>query len=316
MGMRLPRRLLGAVAAMALFAGFPSHANAAGGGAEPTVAVYGFNSGGLNPWWGPDFDPGAALSSLLTDQLVNTNKFSVVDRAHVEDVLREKNMAQSGDVSPATSVQIGHLIGAGYLVEGRIIQFDKTASNAGAVGGLIGGALGVGGVKGDKVTLHVSVHVIDATTGRIVQAIDQEQSATGTSFAIVGIGRGIGAGYSSQNFLSSTMGKLLNSAAQGISEKIDPTKMVATAPAAQIVGRIIAIDQGAIVLNVGANKNVQTGMFFDVFEVKKIKDPDSGKMLTTEIKRGTVQILSVDAQTAVAKQISGTAKVAQEVKSQ
>jgi len=63
-----------------------------------------------------------------------------------------------------------------------------------------------------------------------------------------------------------------------------------------------------VYLNVGQSKNVLVGSVFNIFETKEFKDPDSGKVLVSRSKRGTIQITSVDTETSTAKVVEGSVK--------
>lgn len=282
----------------------------------PTIAVIGFDTSGIVDSPDTNIDPGLALSDLLTDQLVNRGGLVVVDRTHIQSILQEKDLAESGDISPDSAIEVGKLIGAKYLITGRITQFALTSRNGGVVGGTISSALGGSGVRGDKVTLKVSIHVIETVTGRIVQAFTQEDAKTGTSFVIVGFsGRTVGA-YESEQFQSSIMGKLMDQSAQNIGNKLDIAKITGGAQRASISGKVLALSDNDIILNVGANNGVESGMYFDVFKVTTYKDPDSGRMLSSRVKKGKIQIVSVDRETSVARKVSGNVGLKASVQSE
>ena len=316
--MRVPlrRATLVLLASAGLLSSLCGSAPAAG----PTVAVLDFNTAGLTSNWYGNFQPGIALSDLLTDQLVNGGKFNVVDRSHINSVFAEHNLSTSGEVSPASAVQSGRLIGARYLITGNVIQFDKTASSGAAAGSYIPGPVGaaVGGVKTERVTLKVQVRVIDAQTGQIVQSYAPEDSQSGTSWGAAAWGGPAAGGYGNSNFVNSTMGHLINDEAIKIATVLDPSKMTnAAAPAAAtLIGRVIAIDGTNIILNIGSTKGVAVGQYFDVVKVAHIKDPDSGKILTSSETVGKLQIVSVTADTSVAKRISGTVQTLNNVQSE
>ncbi len=255
---------------------------------------------------------------------MNCGTFKIVDRKQLADVLKEHQLSNSGENSPATVVRSGRIVGAKYLITGNILQLEKTGqSNAGAIAGaIIGGTLGglLGGVQSERVTLKVQVRVIDATTGEILQSFADEQTKKGTSWGAGGLAAGgsaAGAGaYSNSQFVSSTMGHLINDEAAIIVQHIDPSKFAAIAPVKAIQGRIIAIDGDDVVINVGSTKNVQVGQYFDALLIKQIRDPDSGKMLTSEIQKGAIQIVTVNADSSTAKRVDGTLKPLLVVRSQ
>jgi curli biogenesis system outer membrane secretion channel CsgG len=308
-----------ALLASAVFVSGALPAQAAG--MQPRIAVSPFSSAGLNPWWGPNVDPGAALADLLSDRLVRAGTYAVIDRAHVDEVLREQNLSRSGDVTPASEAKIGRMLGVSYLFVGRVVQFDKTAAQGGALGGLVRGALGGAGVGSTKTVLKVSLKVIEVNSGRIVEAVDDDQSSNATSFTVggaaFGAGGAAGGRYTSSEFQSSAMGKLLTQVADDLTGKLDPNRLTATAAAATTIsGRILSTEGGTIVLNVGSDKGVQADMIFDVVDVKTFVDPDTHRPITTQIKRGSIQVISVSRDSALAKKISGTVHALDHVKSE
>jgi curli biogenesis system outer membrane secretion channel CsgG len=276
----------------------------------PRIAIYGFSSAGITPWWGAvgGFSPGDAISDLMTDQLVNAGAYNVIDRTHIQQVLNEQNLSKAGDVSPDSEAQLGRMLGANYLIFGRIIQFDKTGGQSGGLGGLGGGLLGGLGVSSSKITLHVNMRIVEANSGRIVATVDDSESKSGTSFAIGGGGGAGGAAYSSSDFTNSTVGQLITTVATAMVKKMDPTKLVAIAPGPTISAKILGVDGTSIIINAGTVRGVTVGTYFTVYETKAFKDPDSGKVLTSKSKRGTIQITSVDTDTSTGKLVDGAVK--------
>jgi curli biogenesis system outer membrane secretion channel CsgG len=294
----------------------PRSATGAAGG--PSVAVIDFSTRGLTgDWWGT-FQPGVAISDLLTDQLVNGGKFNVVDRSHLDSVLSEHKLASEGEVSPASAVQAGRLLGAKYLITGNVLQFDKTGQSGAAVGSYIGGPFGgaASSVNQSRVTLKIAVRVIDATTGQILQSFADEQTKTNTSIGFGGFGGYTAGSYSNSNFVNSTMGHLINDEAARIAAQLDPSKFSSAPAAPALTGRVLEVSGTTVTLNIGSSKGVTVGQYFDVIQIHQIKDPDSGKMLTSTIPIGKIQITSVSPDTSVGKRVSGTAAALDHVQSE
>ncbi|HEX3467230.1 MAG TPA: CsgG/HfaB family protein [Candidatus Elarobacter sp.] len=295
-----------AIASIALlsaaFAG-PGTAVAAG----PRVAVLDFGTAGLTSnQWG-QFQPGVALSDLLTDQVVNSGKFDVVDRKNLDSTLQEHRLSASGEVDPTTAISAGRLVGARFLISGNVIQLDQTGQSGAAAGGLIGGVAGgiIGGVKTNRVTIKVAVKVVDAQTGRIVQTFSDEKTESATSWGTGGFSGYTAGAYSNSQFVNSSMGHLINDEAILIAQHLDPSKFTGGPAAPSLTGRVIDVDGANIIINLGASKGAQVGAFFDVVKVKQVKDPDSGRMLTVSEPVGKIQIMSVSSDTAVARVVSG-----------
>ena len=195
------------------------------------IAVVDFSTQGLtsNDWG--NFQPGVALSDLLTDQLVQSGKFNVLDRKTIDSTLSEHQLAANGEVSPESAVAAGHLVGARYLVTGNILELSSTGQSSGNVGQALPGIFGAaaGSVSRTRVTLKVAVRVVDAKTGQIVQSFTDEQTQTATSWSTAGFAGETAGGYSNGDFVNSTMGHLVNDEAAKIAADIDPAKF-ASAP--------------------------------------------------------------------------------------
>jgi curli biogenesis system outer membrane secretion channel CsgG len=313
------RRRLFAFPAAALLAvsvfGTPQAAFAATG---PKVAVLDFSTVGLTSnWWG-NFQPGVALSDLLTDQIVNGGKFDVLDRKHLDSTLAEHKLSASGEVDPTTAIAAGRLVGARFLISGNVIQLDHVGRSGAGVGSLLGGVAGgiAGGVRSDKVTLKVAVRVVDAVTGRIVQSFSDEKTQSATSISGAGFSNYTAGGYSNATFINSSMGHLINDEAILIAQHLDPDKFVGGPAPPSLSGRVIDVDGANVVLNIGSAKGVTVGTFFDVVKVKQIKDPDSGKMLTARTTVGKIQIMTVSTDTAVGRVVSGKITAGESVTSE
>lgn len=288
----------------------------------PSIAVMNFSTVGLTGtgWYG-QFQPGVALSDLVTNELVNEGGFNVVERAKLGDTLTEHQLDTSGQVDPATAVQAGRLVGAHFLVEGNVLQFDETGQSGAAAGQYIPGILGgvAGGYNSKRVTINVAVRIINAQTGQIIQAFSDEQTQTATSWGAGGISflSGTFGGYQNSSFVSSTMGHLIDAEAKAIVAQMSPQRLLAAAPVMpSITGHIIAIDGGNYILNIGSSNGVAVGAYFDVIKVMQVRDPGSGRYLRVNEPTGQLEVMSVGGQTAIARKVSGTPAKGQEVQSQ
>jgi curli biogenesis system outer membrane secretion channel CsgG len=285
----------------------------------PPLAVLNFSTQGLTGggWYG-DFEPGVALSDLLTDQLVNGGKFNVLDRTHLSSTMDEHKLSTDGEVSPASAIQTGRLVGARYLVTGNILQLAETGASGGSAGSFIGGIAGsvVGSLHNVRVTIKVAIRVIDSQTGQIVQSFSDEQTQSNTSVGFGGSSGSAAGSYSNSNFEASTMGHLINDEAIKIGQGLDPTKFDSGPALPSLSGHIIEVDGADAILNIGQAKGITVGQYFDVIKSHEIKDPDSGKMLTTNEPIGKIQITSVSADTSVGHRVSGVIAVSAKVQSE
>jgi len=123
------------------------------------------------------------MADQLTTALFNTNRFIVLERQTLQDVLQEQDLGASGRVRRSTAAPIGNIEGAELLVTGAVTEFEGNASGGG--GSLGGGLFGdAGRIIGSLARAYSSAHmaidirVVDAATSRIVAATSVEGTAT------------------------------------------------------------------------------------------------------------------------------------------
>ena len=162
---------------------------------RPSIAVLDFSTHGLTSDWYGTFQPGVALSDLLTDRMVNDGRFNVLDRSHLSSTLDEHQLSASGEVDPETAIRAGQLVGSRYLITGEYPPARPDRPSGANAGSLLPGVFGAaaGGVSTNRVTIKVAVRVIDAKTGQIVQSFADEESRSGTSWNAGGFSGYVGA---------------------------------------------------------------------------------------------------------------------------
>ncbi len=299
------------IAIVAVLACSPVGAFAQQTAARPAVAVLDFSTKGLSSDWYGAFEPGVALSDLLTDRMVNDGRFNVLDRSHLSSTLGEHQLGASGEVDPATAITAGRMVGARYLITGNILQLDQTGQSGASAGSLLPGIFGAaaGGVSTHRVTIKVAVRIIDARTGQIVQSFSDEETRSGTSWSASGVAGYTGGSYSNEQFVNSDMGHLIDDEAGKIATSIDPSRFNAGPVAPALSGHIAAIDGRNIIINIGSNSGVQVGQTFDIVRVKSLIDPTTHQRLQVSENVGKLQIDSVNSTASVGHLVAGSAAV-------
>ncbi|NNL46908.1 MAG: hypothetical protein HKO76_00875, partial [Acidimicrobiia bacterium] len=129
---------------------------------------------------GGDFDyssstsgvPVNGIEAIVIDALARTNRFRLVERTVLSDVLGEQDLASSGRVAQPSGAATGNVLGAEYLVQVVVTDYEaNTSGSGGGVGGLLRNKVPVlGGVKLGKGTGRVGLNfrLIDAETSEIV----------------------------------------------------------------------------------------------------------------------------------------------------
>ncbi|MCA1778099.1 MAG: hypothetical protein LC637_01575 [Xanthomonadaceae bacterium] len=236
---------------------------------KPVVAVSRFDDrSSYNS--GAEYSLSNALTDQLTDALIQTDAFIVLERQVLQDVLAEQDFAAGDRVSQSQSARIGQLTGAQVLVMGTVTDFDLQE------GGRRGG-LNIGGVRlgGNKQTAHVGliVRLVDATTGEVLdsQRISGKAESRG---ATIGLDIG-GIKFDGADFSSTPLG-------EASQEALDEAVAFIAREARKVPfqARVVEVDDRTIVISAGSRNNVQQGAQFTVMSVgRELTDPFTGELL-------------------------------------
>lgn len=143
------------------------------------------------------------LRELFTTEISERShgKLRLVERARMNDVKGELAFQQSGDVDGATAQKVGKLLGAKYMLTGKITRFACKASGMATgwgVGALVGkmtnsGLAGdiAGSVQMKKVSFsgRLDARLIEVETGEILLAFKDDSSTGDLSAKVAGGGR-------------------------------------------------------------------------------------------------------------------------------
>jgi curli biogenesis system outer membrane secretion channel CsgG len=166
-------------------------------GPKARLAVARFTDKTGKGWWTGAIGDG--MADMLATALFHSNRFILLERQTLGDVLREQDLGAAGRIKKGTEAPVGEIEGAELLVTGAVTEFEGAQSGVGGGIGGIGGRLGtvttiLGGIAGGIKNAHmaIDVRVIDTKTSRIVAATSVEGKATDFSLggALAGAGGG------------------------------------------------------------------------------------------------------------------------------
>ena len=127
------------------------------------------------------YDVGNGMRSMLTSALFQTDKFIVVEREMLQDVLLEQKLGATGVVKADTAARVGEVEGAQLLIYGKITDFEPGQRGFKA-------GLGDGSQKGDisvqQSHVAIDIRIVDARTSRVVAATTVEGKATDVSLGV------------------------------------------------------------------------------------------------------------------------------------
>lgn len=134
---------------------------------------------------GPEFyrELGSGVADIFIAEAYESQQFRITERAEIDKVLLEQDLAQSGRINPASAAAVGRIEGAEMLVLGSVSEFGIQTTGGG------GRVLGIFGGSAETVTARVAVEIrfVDTVTAEIM-AIGRGVSEVSQSNVSVDIG--------------------------------------------------------------------------------------------------------------------------------
>ena len=110
-------------------------------GPKARIAVAQFKDKTGKGWWTGSIGDG--MADQLATSLFNSNRYIVLERQILNDILLEQNLGASGRVRADTAASIGEIEGAELLITGAVTEFEgNSGGTQGGLGGLLGGTIG------------------------------------------------------------------------------------------------------------------------------------------------------------------------------
>ena len=170
-------------------------------GPKARIAVADFEVKAAKATW----EIGSGLREMLVTALINSNRFSVLERQALSAVMQEQELSASGAAQPGSGPQRGKLKTADLIVTAAVTEFEPQASGgragigggggvgSGVLGALLGGAL-------NKAHMALDIRIVDASTSEVLVATRVQGQASDISGAIMagflgswGLGGGLSA---------------------------------------------------------------------------------------------------------------------------
>lgn len=208
---------------------------------------------------------------MLVEELNRTNRFVVVDRADLDALLREKQMAL-GDVSKGASG--APLLAAQTFVRGSVTEFDQDEKGGGFSIGL--GLNGNGGGASRRVAnghVAIDLRMIDSETGVVLATAHVDRKVRSSSIALSGMARNVSFG--GDQFRNTSLGKASRAAIEeAVAQIISGMERV---PFEALVARV---DGPHIYINAGRSANIAPGSRMRILRsIDTVRDPQTGEVL-------------------------------------
>ncbi len=133
---------------------------------------------------------GSGLREMLVTALINSSRFSVVERQVLNAVMQEQALAVSGAAQSGAGAQRGQIKTADLVITAAVTEFEPQASGGraglgggGGIGkGLLGAALG-GALN--KAHMALDIRIVDTSTSEVLAATRVQGQATDVSGGIM-----------------------------------------------------------------------------------------------------------------------------------
>jgi curli biogenesis system outer membrane secretion channel CsgG len=176
---------------------------------KPRLAIMDFPAGpnawACSGWSGNAARMSDALRELFTTEISDKSrgKIRLVERKMLSELREELKFQQSGEVDPSSAQSIGKLLGAKYMLSGKITRFackisdTTTGWGVGALVGKVSGSGLAGSVAGSVDIKRVNfsgrldARLIDVETGEILVTFKDENETGDTSAKVAGGGTNV-----------------------------------------------------------------------------------------------------------------------------
>ncbi len=216
---------------------------------------------------------------------------------------------------PRLAAQIGKLLGVDAIIVG-ITEFGNETKNTkiGGGGGGFGG-LGIGGFghKDSKANVMLDARIVNIDTAEILGVSEGKGQSSRSSTSMTGGGgnwHGFGGGgvdFGSSDFQQTIIGEAIKQAVDQMTQGLVDASPKFSARIIKVEGTISAVDNGQIVLNIGAKTGIKAGDHMSIERVTStIKDPTTGAVLRRMTsKMGELEVTDVDEVSAVCRIVAG-----------
>ncbi len=182
---------------------------------------------------------GGGMASMLSNALLNSGCFNVVERARLDDVMNEQAFGQSGAVTEESAANLGQIRGARYQILGELTEFSQNeAAVSGAARrlgrvfsrGRVAEAAGNFGLR--RAHIGFIIRIVDTSSALVLssQSFEKKRNSVGLAGSAWGRGAFAGAGQ-----ISKAMADAIEEGIIGAVQYLAPfrTQMADATPAVQ-----------------------------------------------------------------------------------
>ncbi len=145
---------------------------------KKTVTIYQFDS------TVPEISP-ASATDMFTTALIQTGAFDVLERQRLDESVYQEKQLNQGGMTTGDVAQY-QLTGADFIFTGAITEANTQADKTGVAGAYKGVGVETSGERGE---IGLDVRVLDARTGKVLDAVSVRQKVSQSGFSASGLGK-------------------------------------------------------------------------------------------------------------------------------
>jgi curli biogenesis system outer membrane secretion channel CsgG len=244
--------------------------------------------------------PVASLTEMLTAAVHLTNRFEVLERKDLENVLSEQDLGASGRTNKKTAPKTGKIIGSEYMIIAAVNEWTPEKSKAGGAGAGAGSVIGMLGVQKSTAEVAMSFRVLETETSKVLFSTIERATAGNWGFSLGGADVGGGGA------LSFEKASPINYAAQACIHK-GVYKLAMWLKDRPWSGSVADVDGQTVYISAGSNSGLIVGLELAALaRGKELFDPDTGESLGAKTAVvGTLRLVDVQERYSIAEIVDG-----------
>jgi len=255
--------------------------------------------------------PISGIEDMLATALMNSQRFDLLERKSMADIMAEKRLDASKDEAPAVDLQknLNKLVTAAYTIKASVTEWTPDKSKK---GGAVGGGswrkaipiIGMIDVSKSTAEVAMSFRIIDNSTSKVVDSVTVRATAENWGFGLAGFGMGGGGGaggaggMQEKSPINYAVGAAINKGVYLLAKRLGDKPWSSK----------VSMNRNGVIYVVGGEKDgLAEGMILQASKLgEAIKDPSTGEILDQErTALGQIKITAVKEKISLAVNVNG-----------
>ena len=245
---------------------------------------------GVQAIFGTQQNIGKGIRAMLTTRLGQQGKLVIVERAKIQNVLKEQDFDNSNRVKKGSGARTGIISGSDALLTGDIVIFGRDDKHTNIRGGGITGSV-IGGIMNakskNKAVVAIDYRLVDGETSEIVATGEARGESERSSNSIGGFGgawgKGIGGAeidMTSSNFGQTIIGEATQDCVNKLADILNQQTEHMKRNVREVEALVADVAGNTLVITAGTADGVASGDVFEVLQiVRDVKDPSTQEVL-------------------------------------